>query len=112
MTVKLESRLNKLRSVSSETVLMMYVNDWHTDSSNIRHYMSYSIVRILTRPLFALAANGLMQIARNKGLHSCLPLRWSHMAFCGISLLVVIHFALCTDELKVKKSHAARLALQ
>ena len=110
MTVKLEKRLSKLNQNLSSLDAPRGKN-WQAEHLSIKHYLSYTVVRILTRPVFALIANGLVEYAKSKGEPRCFALRWSQLTFCFLSLLVILHFAVFTKELKVAHLNTARVVV-
>ena len=110
MTVKLEKRLAKLNQNFGNQDSPRGRN-WHAKHLGIKHYLSYTIVRILSRPVYALIANGLVEYAKSKGEPRCFALRWSQMTFCILSLLVILHFAIFTKELKVAQLNTARIVV-
>jgi hypothetical protein len=77
----------------------------------IKHYLSFTVVRILTRLVLALIANGLVEYAKSKGELRFFAVRWSQMTFCFLSLLVIVHFAVFTKELKVAHLNTARVVV-
>ena len=108
MTAKLEKRLSKLNQ-NFGSLNSPRGRDWKAQHLSIKHYLSFTVVRIPTRPVFALITNGLVEYANSKGEPRCFPLSWSQLTICFISLLVILHFAVFTKEQKVAYLNIARV---
>lgn len=99
MTVKLERRYLRLKN--EQTILEEKSFNLIPELTGIRHYLSYMIVRILSRPVFKLTAYGIKEIYKNEGKPKDAPIRLAHLIFCALSVLVILHTVFFLKELKV-----------
>ena len=104
MTVTMEERRSKMTRDDDFMNTSQKENNEnsHEHGLYIKHYLYYSVVRILSRPLFTLVGYGIIQYTTKRDDDFTSAFVWTNRVFVLLSLYIVFHMTCLLKELKVR----------